>query len=1597
MTPYSIRAIIMAICLTFSFNIRAAWNLTQTTVYLNSGSGNASHAGVINADANPAIHGTYLGNFNAGGTLTLNGGLIRLNLTTTSNACNATVFYRLYRSCDAVPAWTAIPLTTVTNPSTGVRQYSLNNAGIDLLGSLTPATYFLEVRWQVAGHATCSNCCTQYLNHENGGSGYRAYFDYAMFDSFTDKNLNAAPAWSGETTNFRFTNSSTASTGASNSRTVRLKGPANTGGDYISTSNSIWGATEQHWSFWIGTRSQPLDNNNTVAIWLYANESNLESATVDGYRLIIGDNSGGDEFQLQSVTNGTGTTILTSSAITNGLTDIGIAVHVMRATGGVWTLYTSPLPTANGTGQTAHTCAESSSTVNHGSTTNTTHSLTGTGYFGIRCTHTNSITSRQNVEFDALALRAINPIQTQVQLAAASGSAFENGGTITLGLTITNPSTTTATVATLSRISGSASRVGGFTTQTVTFPANSSAIQNVTINLTDNSDCDDIASIAFAITGISGGNSAIIFSPNQYVLTLIDNDMEYPILRDDDLESGDLAEWTLASPGSWTASTNTPINGSYSLRHTASGSAGTTHAVTSIKEESMQGVSTTWRFNLSHAGIEPDHNDKFMVFLNANEMNLFGTTVDGYAVGINPANAAAPDIITLWRITDGNPVSAIVTSPVDWSSSLQEVGFEITRTDQGVWELLLDLDGNFDALVSAGTGTDTQYQELQYFGLRYLYKASTSGQLILDDISIGQKGCKSIWYSQTTGDFSGPIWAKATTGTSTIAPSSRYTGYVIQNGHQVNLNTDRLCSQLEIQTGAIFNFGMNNLRIYNDLNCSGTIIPAAGTITFEGSQAQAISQTGPLTFTNIVVNNKDQVISLSGAHDTRVSGTISFKRGTLHTSDKLVLSSDINGTGSIGEIVNGSDLTGQITIERYIPALSNYPYGSWVGLGNPLQNVTIASWNDDITTTGFAGSDFPPPYTFVNIQSYDESVAGATGNGYEAAASTSDVLSTDKGYMVYLESTAHNVDVTGDIQKGSFNKNLSYTNTGNVADGWNLVANAYPSQVDFNDMVQNGSGVSSYYLFDAEISNYRVYNGFISTGNAQRYINSSQAFFVKANMPGSYLRYEEHYKSNEAVSFERSDESNSYLSLTITSFNQTQDESILYFTSDATAAFEWNYDSEKLASQNADAVNMALLSSDNVMLSIDARPYATAQNTIPVFAEFPVAGTYILTVGEVNQLPPGSCMMIEDIISGETIDALSNETITIQITEPFEGTRFLIHCSPAANIAVANTTCFHADNGAITLDTPGTNWYCELFDGTNIQSAQGEFIQFNNLEAGNYQISMTPLEEGCQAASAEIIVQEPEAEILQVIDTNADACNNSQSGFAAFEITANENYQYTWTNLENGEIIEGNSVNPTLHFEQLTAGSYLLQVNTSCASMEQTVDISDPLAVQATIVAPTATYQINDEGIAQIQLQAITANATAVVWHMNGVMVSSDEQLLLEVGAPGQYDFTLTATNEQCENTDTHSVSVQPVNIEEHRVGIIDILQTPTSWQLQLNHEQSREGEIMVYGSTGKLIQQHTFNGNQVILDHQHLPAGLYFITIEFENGLGEMKQVVKL
>lgn len=229
-------------------------------------------------------------------------------------------------------------------------------------------------------------------------------------DSFSDGNFTSNPAWTGNAADWQVAASSDVASGAPNSSTLRLNVAAGAGATYICTQVAgSWGLG-QSWGFFIGRRGQAYTAANQLFIWLWASETDLRSPTINGYRIKLGDDAGGDEIVLQKVAAGIATDLLSgSTALNNGLTDIGFLLRVSRSSTGTWEVFTSVLPTANGSGAIASDVPSVANTpLLQGSVTDNTYPVLDNGSIGFVNAYGSGTAARAAQEFDQVQLSFVN-------------------------------------------------------------------------------------------------------------------------------------------------------------------------------------------------------------------------------------------------------------------------------------------------------------------------------------------------------------------------------------------------------------------------------------------------------------------------------------------------------------------------------------------------------------------------------------------------------------------------------------------------------------------------------------------------------------------------------------------------------------------------------------------------------------------------------------------------------------------------------------------------------------------------------------------------------------------------------------------------------------------------------------------------------------------------------------------------------------------------------------------------------------------------------------------------------------------------------------
>lgn len=586
------------------------------------------------------------------------------------------------------------------------------------------------------------------------------------------------------------------------------------------------------------------------------------------------------------------------------------------------------------------------------------------------------------------------------------------------------------------------------------------------------------------------------------------------------------------------------------------------------------------------------------------------------------------------------------------------------------------------------------------------------------------------WFAVATGNASDAIWSDEEGGVAQALPAfCEDADLLVPSG--INVTNDWLelnCKNFTIKSGGVWNAGSGTLSVKGDVNISGLMNAQSSTLLFKGATAQTISGAGVCNVYIMQVQNPSGVVISAASGGVRARNVISIFNGSLTTNNKLTLTSDLASTGMIGDLTNGS-IIGNVTVNRYHIAVQQ----GWVNLSCPVANKTLADWNDDMVTTGFAGADYPAPYPFVNIQYYDETVAGGQNVGFVPVDNITNPLVKGRGYFVFMNPNVLNLDVAGQIHSGDVDFSLTYTNTGNpTVDGWNLVGNPYPSTIDWNSTNWNKTNMSNaVYVWNASLGQYAAYVNGVGSNGGSRYIAPSQSFYVVANAAAPQLRLKENCKSTNQATFKSTDLTARVMSFTLSS-DVSSDEVMLMNDENGTLSFDEGMDAFKIASPIETAVGFGFMSSEGQPLSINAVRLSEVSE-LPLHVHAPVQGDYTITANGLNAFAPGMCVALIDYQTGDSYD-LNAGRITLRIAAGDWNGRFAVRfTSELANYDVKQINGTQASFNFNAQAQKGSSCEWNFGDGA---LAAGNSVTHEFAAAGEYEVTLTVRQGDCYSTIA---------------------------------------------------------------------------------------------------------------------------------------------------------------------------------------------------------------------------------------------------------------------
>lgn len=450
-------------------------------------------------------------------------------------------------------------------------------------------------------------------------------------------------------------------------------------------------------------------------------------------------------------------------------------------------------------------------------------------------------------------------------------------------------------------------------------------------------------------------------------------------------------------------------------------------------------------------------------------------------------------------------------------------------------------------------------------------------------------------------------------------------------------------SNVATQDGQIYLYG-------NWTNNAGdsSFLQGQSTVHFLGNATQVVNNNNHSnveTFGNVVLgNNFDTAVS----NDLYIDGTL-----TINANKTLTINTSGNYVEVVGNVTNNGNLTvendgnfiqregnytgNNITVKRNAE-LKRLDYNYW---GSPVTNQNLKSFSPGTLNTRF--------YTYNESDDFFYSINPTTntfqrGIGYAIRASNSAPSTVASFYGSY----------NGQPHNGSFSVPLASSGTDR---GYNLVANPYPSNIDFDLLFAANSGViqkvayfwtnvnpnpemqGNQYPKTGSINNYAVYSGtgglaapygFNGGGNnntvgtstncptcktPNNIIKVGQGFIVKAHTPGNlFFNNSMRSKDNSGNFFNRQiNNKKDRFWLELKTPLNFVNPILIGYVKGGTNNFELDYDSPLLV-EGADAFYSIL---KNKKLAIQGRKYPFNENDkVALGAIFYETGKHTISIAK---------------------------------------------------------------------------------------------------------------------------------------------------------------------------------------------------------------------------------------------------------------------------------------------------------------------------------------------------------------------------------------------
>jgi len=501
---------------------------------------------------------------------------------------------------------------------------------------------------------------------------------------------------------------------------------------------------------------------------------------------------------------------------------------------------------------------------------------------------------------------------------------------------------------------------------------------------------------------------------------------------------------------------------------------------------------------------------------------------------------------------------------------------------------------------------------------------------------------------------------------------------VINNANGVELINNTTVTNLTFVTG--------NLTLgEHTLTLNGNYTRASGSLFLNGNSNLIIGGSGALTnalffdqsnlgtsnkINNLTINRISETITL--ANSLEVKGTVFPDNGTLVSGGNLTLNSDINTTARIAAIGAAANVTGNVIIQRYIPAAAR----RFRFMATPINGNLLADWRSEmfitgngtgtvigtINSNGFDATLTNQPSVFY----YTETLGGDFNSRWQAANTTSMPLEPARGYRVFVRGDRSDYDRLRGLLNtqnaltltsiGVINKantsNISFPVTysgSSVNDGWNMVGNPFPSQIDWNALLGwNKTNIANtIWIWNAATNSYGNWDGAIGTNSVTQYIASHQGFFVRSNGVSPLLNCSELVKVGNATPILFKNAIANLLRIKLIKDSVNTDEAVVCFKQNMHDEYIENEDIVKYTNPT---LNIASVLGNNFKASVNYMDEYFDKKRVLLAVDADIEGTYQLIFSQMESFTPMANIYLIDHFKQTQKQINFNNKYTFSIT-----------------------------------------------------------------------------------------------------------------------------------------------------------------------------------------------------------------------------------------------------------------------------------------------------------------------------------------------------------